>query len=78
MTDGHDCYQNALAEKVNGILKQEFLITRCNRMEGIESINYRIGRDYNCYRPHLSLEMLTPNQMYEKAKTKLIANSVLN
>ena len=24
MTDGYDCYQNALAERVNGILKQEF------------------------------------------------------
>jgi len=26
MTDGYDCYQNALAERVNGILKQEFLL----------------------------------------------------
>ena len=25
MTDGYDCYQNALAERVNGILKDEFL-----------------------------------------------------
>ncbi|MUL06934.1 IS3 family transposase, partial [Aliivibrio fischeri] len=25
MTDGYDCYQNALAERINGILKQEFL-----------------------------------------------------
>ena len=24
MTDGYDCYQNALAERVNGILKNEF------------------------------------------------------
>lgn len=24
MTDGYDCYQNALAERINGILKQEF------------------------------------------------------
>lgn len=24
MTDGHDCYQNALAERNNGILKDEF------------------------------------------------------
>lgn len=30
MTDGYDCYQNALAERMNGILKQEFLIERCN------------------------------------------------
>lgn len=30
MTDGCDCYQNTLAERINGILKQEFLIHRCN------------------------------------------------
>jgi putative transposase len=28
MTDGYDCYQSALAERVNGILKTEFLIHR--------------------------------------------------
>ena len=28
MTDGYDCYQNALAERVNGILKNELLIAR--------------------------------------------------
>jgi transposase InsO family protein len=28
MTDGYDCYQNALAERVNGILKNE-LLTQC-------------------------------------------------
>jgi transposase InsO family protein len=54
MTDGYDCYQNALAERINGILKQEFLTIRCNR-------------------PHLSLGMMTPNQMFEKARTELIA-----
>ena len=25
MTEGYDCYQNVLAERVNGILKDEFL-----------------------------------------------------
>ena len=24
MTDGYDCYQNVLAERINGILKEEF------------------------------------------------------
>ncbi|EMO0933236.1 IS3 family transposase, partial [Salmonella enterica] len=28
MTDGYDCYQNALAERINGILKNEFLLSR--------------------------------------------------
>ncbi len=28
MTDGYDCYQNAMAERINGILKNEFLLSR--------------------------------------------------
>jgi len=28
MTDGYDCYQNALAERINGILKGELLLQR--------------------------------------------------
>ncbi len=28
MTDGYDCYQNALAERINGILKQEFCFVK--------------------------------------------------
>lgn len=28
MTDGYDCYQNALAEQVNGILKMEYLLVK--------------------------------------------------
>ncbi len=31
MTDGYDCYQNALAERVNGILKNEFFIDQTQR-----------------------------------------------
>lgn len=38
MTDGYDCYQNALAERVNGILKQEFLLTKCNTFEELETV----------------------------------------
>lgn len=33
MTDGYDCYQNALAERINGILKQEFLIYKCKNIQ---------------------------------------------
>lgn len=28
MTDGYDCYQNALAERINGILKMEYLLNK--------------------------------------------------
>ena len=73
MTDGRDCYQNALAERINGILKQEFFNTKCKTMRELDHLIAESIVIYNCYRPHLSLNMLTPNQMYEKAKTELIA-----
>ncbi|HGW1746850.1 TPA: integrase core domain-containing protein, partial [Klebsiella pneumoniae] len=55
MTDGGDCYQNALAERINGILKQEFLITRCQTMKELDHLIAESIMIYNCYRPHLSL-----------------------
>ncbi|MBJ9370489.1 IS3 family transposase [Acinetobacter bereziniae] len=73
MTDGYDCYQNALAERINGILKQEFLTIRCNSMKELDQLIAESIEIYNCYRPHLSLGMMTPNQMFEKARTELIA-----
>jgi transposase InsO family protein len=33
VTDGYDCYQNALAERINGILKQEFLFYKCQSLK---------------------------------------------
>jgi transposase InsO family protein len=73
MTDGYDCYQNALAERINGILKQEFLTIRCNSMKELDQLIAESIEIYNCYRTHLSLGMMTPNQMFEKARTELIA-----
>ncbi|GAM65185.1 hypothetical protein JCM19232_2060 [Vibrio ishigakensis] len=32
MTDGYDCYQNALVERINSILKQEFLLETCQNI----------------------------------------------
>ena len=72
-TNGGDCYQNALAERINGILKQEFLTTRCQTMKELDHLIAESIMIYNCYRPHLSLNMNTPNQMYEQTKTELIA-----
>lgn len=38
MTDGYDCYQNALAERINGILKQEFLIYKCKNINNLKQM----------------------------------------
>ena len=66
MTDGYDCYQNALAERVNGILKQEFLIEKCNNGRELEILVKESISIYNSKRPHLSLKMKTPNLVHEK------------
>ncbi|MCF3836010.1 integrase core domain-containing protein, partial [Salmonella enterica subsp. enterica serovar Weltevreden] len=38
MTDGYDCYQNALAERINGKLKNEFLLSRTADLEQAREI----------------------------------------
>jgi len=67
MTDGYDCYQNALAERVNGILKQEFLLYRCKTFEELKVLVAESIEIYNCLRPHLSLGMKTPEAVHKKA-----------
>jgi transposase InsO family protein len=67
MTDGYDCYQNALAERVNGILKQEFLLYRCKTFEELKRLVDESVDAYNRLRPHLCLGMKTPQEVHEKA-----------
>jgi len=65
MTENGDPYENAIAERINGILKYEFLIIDGfkNHLEAFEVIKESVGI-YNDERPHLSCEMLTPNQTH--------------
>jgi transposase InsO family protein len=71
MTDGYDCYQNALAELINGILKQEFLMHKCNNGKELEQLIKESIETYNNKRPHLSLKMKTPNFIHNKNPEKL-------
>lgn len=66
MTDGYDCYQNALAERVNGILKQEFLLYQCQDLKELQELVDESIYIYNEMRPHLSLEMKTPSQVHNE------------
>lgn len=64
MTDGYDCYQNALAERVNGILKGEFLLhTPANLHEARQMVKESV-QIYNQYRPHLALKYKTPDEVH--------------
>ncbi|WP_299892556.1 IS3 family transposase, partial [uncultured Lacinutrix sp.] len=66
MTDGYDCYQNALAERINGILKQEFLVYKCNNEKELNQLIKESIKTYNNKRPHLSLNYKTPNFIHNK------------
>ena len=66
MTDGYDCYQNALAERINGILKQEFLFHKCNNKNDLDKLVKESIKIYNEKRPHLSLGMKTPNFVHKQ------------
>jgi transposase InsO family protein len=63
MTEKGDPYENAVAERVNGILKSEWI-----DLESFDSFDHaakridRIIHIYNTVRPHASCDMLTPQQ----------------
>lgn len=65
-TDGYDCYQNALAERVNGILKQEFLLYKCRTFNDLKLLVSQSVEIYNSHRPHFSLKLRTPNAVHKK------------
>lgn len=70
MTDGYDCYQNALAERINGILKAEFLLNKCNTGQELKQLIKESIRTYNEKRPHLSLNYKTPNFIHNKKSSE--------
>ena len=54
MTDSYDGDQNALAERINGILTQEFLFNRCQTFEELKQLVKESVEIYNELRPHLA------------------------
>jgi putative transposase len=66
MTDGYDCYQNALAERMNGILKEEFLIIKPSNIEQARKIIKQSVKLYNERRPHLALNYKTPSMVHKQ------------
>ena len=83
MTQNSDPYENAVAERINGILKQEFYIDKYNKdLSIMKQIIKETVDIYNEKRPHLSNHMLTPNQMHQQKKlimkTYKTKNSIKN
>jgi putative transposase len=72
MTQNSDPYENAVAERINGILKQEFFIDNFNQTLPITTSLVKNAIEiYNEKRPHYSNYMLTPNQMHKQSKIKM-------
>jgi len=68
MTDDNHCYQNAVAERVNGILKDEFNLDAV--FKSFDELKASVDRAicvYNTKRLHFSLDLRTPEEMYRKA-----------
>lgn len=70
MTENGDPYENAIAERVNGILKTEWLYDMGlkNVVDAKKAVK-QIINIYNSERPHSSVQMLTPNQAHQMTGT---------
>jgi transposase InsO family protein len=66
MTQNGDPYENAIAERINGILKYEFLLVDGFTDEYVASKTITQSVNiYNYERPHLSWNMMTPEQAHK-------------
>lgn len=67
MTENGDPYENALAERMNRTIKEEFGLGEALKSKQIaEQMIEEAVFLYNNYRPHLSLNYKTPTQIHKK------------
>ena len=67
MTENGDPYENALAERMNRTIKEEFGLDR--KLKNKEQVQKLVAESvflYNQKRPHLALQMKTPEQVYNQ------------
>lgn len=64
MTDGYDCYQNALAERINGTLKTELLLSNPENREQARKMFDEAVQIDNTERPHMALINKTPDAVH--------------
>lgn len=71
MTESGSPYDNAIAERVNGILKDEYGLDEI--FEDLPQLSKQVNEAINSYnqqRPHLSNHLLTPNEMHHQNSLK--------
>jgi transposase InsO family protein len=69
MTEEMHCYENAKAERVNGILKQEYYLGGSFRtkQQAVAAVDQAVYL-YNTRRPHLALKYKTPEAAHRELK----------
>lgn len=72
MSERGNPYENAIAERVNGILKTEYNLGMnfSSRKEAMKAVEEAIEL-YNYGRPHMSIGMKIPGKYYEEERKKL-------
>lgn len=65
MAEAGNCYENAIAERVNGILKNEFNLDAVFKsIDQAKQASDQAIRTYNEKRPHMSIGMKKPIELY--------------
>ena len=65
MTENGDPLENAVAERINGIVKEEYLETyEINCLKDAKELLKEVVELYNSERPHMSISNLTPNHIH--------------
>lgn len=65
MAEKGNPYENAVAERLNGILKEEFMLGETFKTKELaERAVKEAIKTYNEHRPHMSINYMTPNQKY--------------
>lgn len=68
MTERNHCYENAQAERLNGIMKQEYGLgeTLPRKLDAVPAVRESVGLFNNC-RPHLALGYRVPMEVHRAA-----------
>jgi putative transposase len=65
MAEAGNCYENAMAERMNGILKSEFNLDCVFKdLNEAQKATRQAIETYNAQRPHMSIGMKMPDELY--------------
>ncbi len=69
MTENGNPLENAVAERINGIIKEEYLhIYKVNTLKEAKELLKAVVNLYNNERPHMNISNLTPNQVHQSTE----------